>query len=271
MNCPKCNAEIEDGAVFCGNCGYDISSDNIMNTLEENASKTEQKKKALKLKKKNKTEEEPAKKTNWKLIAVIVIIIVIAAAIGAAILLLGSTEGEKVLKNVPIGRDIAYAETKTDKDFTTVSKYDAMKDINSFDSICESLTGIKIEGTYLPEWAVAVSTASDGTIDRVTYYDFSQLHKTWKGYRAKGEIKTTEIEYGMSEKAVERKLGFKPYTIIKDIDNTSTYVYRYYYSDDVTGNDVVVNYSVVFNDIDGNVKNVYTSTIDYNGFMFSAE
>lgn len=271
MNCPKCNSELEEGAVFCGSCGYDISSDNIMNTLEEHASKTEYKKKNQKKKKNDDTEEKPKKNIKWKLIAAVVIIIVIAVAIGAAIMLLGRSEGEKVLGNVPIGRDIAYAETKTDKDFTTVSKFEAMKKINSFDSICESLSGIKIEGTYLPEWAVAVSTGDDSTINKVVYYDFSQLHKSWKGYRTKGEIKITEIEYGMSEKAVERKLGFKPYTIIKDIDNTSTYVYRYYYPDEATGNDVVVNFSVVFNDIDGNVKNVEASAVEYTGVIFSVE
>ena len=44
MKCPKCNAEIPNGAGFCGNCGEDLSSDNIINTLEESAAETAPKK-----------------------------------------------------------------------------------------------------------------------------------------------------------------------------------------------------------------------------------
>lgn len=280
MKCPKCNAEIPNGAGFCGNCGEDLSSDNIINTLEESAAETAPKKSkeraaAPKNKNKKKTEqtsgEQQSKKKGIKVKIVLAVILVIAvlAAVLWGISYFGTSEGEKVLKNVPIGRDIAYAETKTGKDFTTVSKYDSMKELSSFGSICEADNGIKVEGTHVPEWAVTVSLAADNTIDRVTYYDFSQLQKTWKGHHESAEISVDAVEYGMSEKEVERKLGFKPYTIIKGIDNTSTYVYRYYYSDEMNGNDVVVNYFVVFNDIDGSVKNVYASKLSYNAFMLS--
>ena len=173
------------------------------------------------------------------------------------------------IKQVTIVDNVISGKLKDGKDFSTVSKYDSMKELSSFGSICEADNGIKVEGTHVPEWAVTVSLAADNTIDRVTYYDFSQLQKTWKGHHEPAEISVDAVEYGMSEKEAERKLGFKPYTIIKGIDNTSTYVYRYYYSDEMNGNDVVVNYFVIFNDIDGSVKNVYASKLSYNAFMLS--
>lgn len=280
MNCPKCGKENPEGAAFCGGCGYDFSSDSIMNALEdtvseEKSSKKEPKKQRSAAKKTKKAQDDPDNKKKSKLklkiILAAVAVVIIAAAIFVLLMLFSSTEGEKVLKNVPIGRDIAYAETKINRSFTTVSKYDALNTLGGFDSVCESDSGLRVEGTHFPEWAVAVSLAEDDTISRVAYYDFSVLQKNWKGHHSSDELTSAFIEYGMSEKAVERKMGFKPYTIIKEIDNTVTYVYRYYYSDDVTGNDAVCNYFVVFNDVDKSVKDVYSTRIDYCGFMLGTD
>ena len=53
MDCPKCKAVVENGAAFCTNCGYDFSSDNIIETLDKSAEnkKAEKKVKAVKEKK----------------------------------------------------------------------------------------------------------------------------------------------------------------------------------------------------------------------------
>lgn len=276
MKCPECGKDNPEGTAFCG-CGYDFSSDSIMNTLDEEPPEEEKKqKKRRQTKKKAKKARDDAdnkKKSRLKLkiILAVAAAVIIAAAILVLLILFSSTEGEKVLKNVPIGRDIAYAETKINRSFTTVSKYSALNSLCDFDNVCESESGLRVEGNHFPEWAVTVSLAEDNTISRVAYYDFSVLQKSWKGHRSSGELDSGFIEYGMSEKAVERKMGFKPYTIAKEIDNTVTFVYRYYYSDDVTGNDVVCNYYVVFNDVDESVKNVYSSEIDYRGLMLGTD
>ena len=63
MKCTKCGFENEDGAAFCGGCGEDLSSENIMNTLDENAKKTEKKpKKNRKAKKEKAPDAEKALK-----------------------------------------------------------------------------------------------------------------------------------------------------------------------------------------------------------------
>lgn len=280
MKCPKCGKDNPEGSAFCGECSYDFSSDSIMNALEEtvpeekNPQKESKKHRPSVKKVKNtqdSTEDKKKSKLKLKIILAAVAVAVVAAAIIILLVLFSSTEGEKVLKNVPIGRDIAYAETKIDRSFTTVSKYDALNVLGGFDSVCESDSGLRVEGTHFPEWAVTVALAEDDTINRVAYYDFSVLQKSWKGHHSSDELTSAFIEYGMSEKAVERKMGFKPYTIIKEIDNTVTYVYRYYYSDDVTGNDAVCNYFVVFNDVDKSVKDVYSTRIDYCGFMLGTD
>lgn len=270
MKCPKCGAENKDGAGFCEVCSFDLSADNIMKALDDG---TEKKSKKLKKAKKDKSEKpaEGGRKIKIKVILAAAALIIAAVAVWVLITVFSSTEGEKVMNNIPIGRDIAYAESKTGKSFTLISKYDAMPKIGEFNNICESEKGLKIEGLHLPEWAVAVTVGDDKTISRVIYYDFSQLQKSWKGCRRSEEIPETIIEYGMPEKTVERAMGFKPYTIIKEIDNTSTYVYRYYYPDEETGNDVVCNYYIVFSDLDGSVTDVYANELDYGSFMLTVK
>ena len=43
MKCPNCGFENEEGAAFCGGCGEDLSSENIMNALDESAKQTDAK------------------------------------------------------------------------------------------------------------------------------------------------------------------------------------------------------------------------------------
>lgn len=274
MKCPNCGFENEEGAAFCGGCGENLSSENIMNTLDESAKKTEKDSAKKKKQKKNKAEaaeggEKAAKRNKVKAVFIAAVILVLIAAAAMLVLMNMPSEGEKVLKNVPIGRNLAYAEAKTETEFLTVSKYDAVNELGDFSNICEANLTIKIEGVSFPEWAIAVSLANDETIDRVTYYDFSQLQKNWKGHHSPKMIDQSVVEYGMKRKAVDRALGFTPYSIIKGIDNTVTNVYRYYYSDEATGNDVVCNFYVVFNDVDESVKNVYVNELDYIRFMIS--
>ena len=277
MKCPNCGFENEEGAAFCGGCGEDLSSENIMNALDESAKQTDAKAEKRSGKKKKRKEkaadggDAAVKKSKVKPVLIAAAVIIVLAAAAMFVLMNMPSEGEKVLKNVPIGRNLAYAEAKTETDFTKVSKYDAVNKLDDFDDICEGNLTIKIEGVSFPEWAISVSLANDETIDRVTYYDFSQLQKNWKGHHSSKKIELTAVEYGMKRKAVDRALGFTPYSIIKGIDNTVTNVYRYYYSDETSGNDVVCNYCVVFNDVDESVKNVYVNELDYIGFMTSVE
>ncbi|MGN1306023.1 MAG: zinc ribbon domain-containing protein [Oscillospiraceae bacterium] len=276
MKCPKCGFENEDGAAFCGGCGEDLSSENIMSALDESAKQTEARsaKKSGKKKKQKKDKaadgaEKVEKKSKVKAILIAAALLLVLAVAAMLILMNMPSEGEKVLKNVPIGRNLAYAEAKTEETFAKISKYDAVNRFGDFDNICEGNLTIKVEGVSFPEWAIAVTLATDETIDRVTYYDFSALQNNWKGHHSSEKIELTAVEYGMKRKAVDRVLGFTPYSIIKGIDNTVTNVYRYYYSDETTGNDVVCNFCVVFNDVDECVKNVYVNELDYIGFMTS--
>ena len=278
MDCPKCKAAVENSAAFCTNCGYDFSSDNIIDTLDKSVSESKEKKikekkekrYLLNFKKKAEKADENAKKRRLIIVRAVLItaaVLIIFAAFVVIASLIKSNEGIKTLDNIPIGRDLAYAESKTGKDFVLISRHTAVADICEFDGIYESDKVVKSEGVNLPEWAVTVQLGDDQSIQKASYYDFAVLQNGWKGQSCSEEIGIDVVEYGMTEKEVERKLGFKPYVVIKDIDNTITYIYRYYYSDTLTGDDVVCNYCVIFNDVDGNVKDVFVREIEYKHVM----
>lgn len=275
MNCPKCGAEIPDDAAFCGNCACDISQALTEQKCAEDKTEPEKKKTALRFGgKKKKSDKKDKPENNKKLLRIVIAAVVVIAIVAVIIYVLSVfsvSAGEKVTRNVPLGRDIDYVETKAGVDFTTASKYASLKNVASYDYVCESDNGIKIDGIHLPEWTVMLGLSGDKTVNRVVYYDFSQLQKSWKGDQHKEEIASGTVIYGMKESAVGKALGMKPYTIIKDIDNTSTYVYRYCYPEAETGNTIVCNYFVVFDDIDGTVKDVHSSVIDYCGTMLKVQ
>ena len=281
MKCPKCIAAVENGAAFCTSCGYDFSSDNIMNALDTDTNdkkaskekKVKEKKTLKSLFKGKKTDKADENAKKRKLIIVRAVLITAAVLlVTAGIIVIGSliksNEGINTLDNIPIGRDLAYAESKTGKDFVLISRHNALAEICEFDGVFESENSVKTDGVSLPEWVVTVELGEDDSINKASYYDFAALENSWKGNSSSREIAIEEIEYGMREKDVKKKLGFDPYIVIKDIDNTVTYIYRYYYNDTLTGDDVVCNYCVVFNDVDGNVKDVYVRKIDYKRVLF---
>lgn len=280
MDCPKCKAVIENGAAFCTHCGYDFSADNIMDTLDksENVKKENKKpnkkntkKSIFNFGKKSDKNDESAKKRRTIILKAVLITAAAMILIGAIVVLasvIKSNEGVNTLDNIPIGRDLAYVESKTGKDFVLISRHTAVKDICEFDGILESEKAVRCDGVNLPEWAVTVEIGEDKAVNKAVYYNFTAVQDGWKGNYSSSQIETEVIEYGMTEKDVEKKLGFKPYIIIKDIDNTVTYIYRYYYTDTLTGDDVVCNYCVIFNDVDGNVKDVYVRDVNYKKTMF---
>lgn len=207
----------------------------------------------------------------FKLILIIAVIAIVVAAILYLIALFNSGEGEKLAKKIPIGRNIEYAEKQTGVTFSETSQYNQLEKILDFDYVYECNKSVKISGVTLPEWVIMITKNPDGLIETVTYYDFAQLQKSWKGYKTNKLIENTDVQYGMSALEVKNALGVKPYYIETGIDNSVTYVYRYYFVDPETNNDVVMNYYVVFNDVNDSVKLVYSKEIDFTAYLLRVE
>lgn len=277
MRCPECNNEINDNEVFCSNCGAEIIDNDVNESISEEADKVKKDKKSSGIKKK-KSESNAEKKLSLKTIlriagvaAAIILIIIIIVCVSLSI---KASKGRKIFDSVPLGRDIDIIESDTGVAFISGenSLYGALNHIADYDYICESEDDVEVSGIKLPEWAVILRKNADNTVTEAVLYNFCNVKHNWMGDKMASNIETSVIQFGASQKSAERALGLKPYTIIKESgENTSTYVYRYHYVDDVTGNTVVKNFYIVVSDVDNQVKDVYDNQLDYLKLILQAE
>ena len=271
MICPDCGKEINDNDIFCGNCGAEIVNIDVPIPTDGAASHEKKGRRSSKHK------SEDNKKTfiiavrvigAAILIAVIIIIIVcVSASIKAS-------EGRKIFDSVPLGRDIDIIESTTGTAFIggESSFYGALNHIADYDYICESEKSVNVGGIEVPEWAVLLRKSDGGSVGEAVLYNFYTVKHNWMGSKAASNIETSVINFGDSLKSAERTLGLKPYTIIKEsTSNTSTYVYRYHYVDNESGNTIVKNFYVVVSDVDNQVKDVRDEQLDYLKLILQAE
>lgn len=271
MNCPECGKEINDNELFCDYCGAEI----LTGIPSENS---ETKKKKLKKQNLPKNEEEKSDRKNKLVLAariagiavIAAVIIIIIAAVSASI---KASEGRKIFDKTPLGRDIEIIATETGAMFANgkSSAYGALNHIADYDYICESENSVNVSGIELPEWAVLLKK-SGNTVDEATLYNFALLKHNWMGSKTAEDIDKAVIEFGTTIKKAENKIGLKPYTIIKEsTENTSTYVYRYHYTDAETGNTVVKNIYIVVSDVDNQVKDARVEQLDYLKLILQAD
>lgn len=249
MNCPNCDAVVAEGVQFCPNCGNDLLS----NSTEPGKSPS----------------KKPKKKLNFKIIFVGIIVVFIIVAIIIILSVFSGNKGEKIAENLSdnIGKSIAMTEKNVHIELSETSDYSILKSIVDYDYVIEADSSIKVEGINLPKWAVFVEKDSNDKTEKVTYYDFKVLEKDWKGVKSSKLIDTNTIEYGMNTKEVEKLIPIKPLAIVRTNDDTTEYIYKYYFTDEKDKNEKAYYFKVDF-DIDNNVKNITSKENDYVSFIF---
>lgn len=267
MRCKECGSEVAENDVFCGSCGAEI----IPGAADERESDAVQEERdAEKKKSSRKKKKESGDRKKAVIAARIFVVLVIAAVIifiiVYAVISARSAEGRRIFDKMPLGRDVEKISADTGEQFITGenSLYGALNYIADYDYLCESEKNTAVGGIMVPEWAVLLSEDGAGNIDRATLYNFYILKHNWMGEKSAERIDISSVEFGMKAKEAERRLGLKPYAIVKNsTDNTETYTYRYHYTDEESGNNRVMNFYVVISDVDGQVKNVYDEQLDY--------
>ena len=266
MRCPECGYEVAENDVLCRSCGAELT-ESVEKAAPEQDVPLESEKKKIK----NSTGEKKKNSVNKRkliliAIAAAVVILIIVIIIVSVVVSVKAAKGRKVFDKVPLGRNVAMIEAETGEVFTNgeSSPYGALNYIADYDHICESEKSVDVDGINLPEWAVLLSENYSGNIDKASFYNFSVLKYSWMGEKMAAKIESSAVEYGMKIKSAERSLGLKPYVIVKENEgNTSTYAYRYHYTDSVSGNNCVMNFYVVVDDSDGKVKDAYDEQLDY--------
>ncbi|MBQ5334023.1 MAG: zinc ribbon domain-containing protein [Oscillospiraceae bacterium] len=280
MICKKCGSECPDGNIFCEACGAELDAPVLPENVDDKGHMKKQAKpkkekapkprKPKKEKKQRTAEEKAALAKKLKaggiclaLIAVIVIIVIITQ-------LLGSNDGYNAAQKIPVGRNVAFAESETGLTFSEKSTNGMINNMTSFDYICISDKTTKVSGSEQPRWVILLTVGEDDIITAVEYYDFTQLKLNWKGRKMAEMLDQNSLDYGMSIKNVNKKLGLKPYYIKRTVSNDSTYCYRYFYTDPDEGYDRAYNYYVEFSDVEMAVKNVNYREINYAATILAA-
>ncbi len=281
MKCPECGKDINDNDVFCGNCGAEIIYNTVGtdgdNTEKSESAEADEIKEAKRhpVKKKEKGGKGGKKKGVMavRIVGIAVIIAVIIIVIICVTISIKSAVGRKIFDSVPLGRNIDIIESETGTAFISgkSSAYGALNHIADYDYISESAKSVNVGGIELPEWAVVLRKNSGGDIGEAVLYNFYVIKHNWMGSKTADNIERAVIKYGDSQRKAEKALGLKAYTILKESEeNTSTYVYRYHYTDSETGNTIVKNFYVVVSDVDNKVVDVRDEEVDYLKMILQA-
>lgn len=278
MRCPECGGEINENDIICSGCGAEIinTSEAYYEEPEEDAEVGNPKR--VKKAAKNGTDKNKRKKF---IIAVrigaiallLAIVIVLWAVISGSVRM---SKGRKIFDAVPLGRNAEFIATQTGGDFAAAggSEYGALNYMaGNYNYVCEAEKAVTVDGIPLPEWTVLLREKGDA-VTEAKLYNFGVLKHGWMGERTADMIEpTAAVEFGIPVKKAEQSLGLKPYVIIKESErNTSTYVYRYHYTDSATGSNCVRNLYVVANDADGGkVGGAYDEQLDYLGLILEAD
>jgi len=257
--------------------------DTIENSEIENETKSEKKpvkktpdsKKVKPIENEINTEKKPIKKTldsqKVKLVKIIAISIISLVVIIIGVIIftaLFGNNGEKVADKLgadklgaKIGSEIVVAEKNAKVHLAIDSASKALNKQGDFDYIYESDKLIKVDGIKVPKWAIKV-VMKDKEVFSVSYRNFNEQKKSYKGEKLKKPITSSKIEIGMTLGNVKELFGISPLSITY-FEDTTEYRYMYYFINedkDEERSEIIVSF-----DDDMNVSKVENVDLSKNG------
>ncbi len=219
------------------------------------------------------TEGGSAKKRKFRpsrrLIAAIVLTlaVVIAVIIGVNQYRKWRNDGERYAQNLSeqIGVSPKTAEKYAKLKLSDASAFpyiNMVMEQKGYSYVYESSETVSVSGVAIPEWVVLI-TVDNATVSEVVYYDYKELGKYGNGTRTKDHVSATGIVSGMDSALVQEYTGFAPLCTRYEKDVTTEY-YKYYYTDQNTGN--VVCYVLTVEYAEGAVP---VATETQNHFLLS--
>lgn len=237
-------------------------STNLKNTSKKNSSANHTKKK-----KRRKV------KLSQKGLATIVIFVLILLAI--LITLISSFVNKNSIDrvynklNLSIGKSISEIEKTTKVEFNQSASSDTLSNLIKFNYIAEPTVTTKVCGTSLPKWVAYAKVNKSGNTTHFTIYDFTILEDSILGVKVK-EPPQTDTLIGTSDDTLIDTLGIKPYIYLISQDDSKQYIFRYYYNDSTSFNDVSVQ-MVIDIDTNGTVTDVSTNEINFISDVLSTQ
>ncbi len=281
MKCPNCGCNMGSATKFCTSCGFDFSAppveepqieidedkkteDSTENTGNDiNDSSVKKKRHGKKEKKsKKKSEKKPRKKfisaRTGMIIALIVILFAIFISV-FAIVVTGRGNGKRVYDKLSskIGSTITSAEKSASIELMRNSNYKFIPNIEEFNYIYECENTVLINGVHIPEWAIFCTEGKGGILSTVKYYDFSVMRNNPNGSKSDSHIDFHDMKNnGKTKSDIDRELSITPFVTISSDDGTVKYVYKYYYID-IESRDEISYYVTITFDSDGGISDIY--------------
>ncbi len=257
MICPFCDTPIDDNSLCCPNCGKPLDNKGAAKaTVKDNTPKGVNKQQTVQM---------------LKAVGIIaaIVLLIVGVVIIFTVLIFGS-KGKKsadALAN-QLGRSIERAEADTGFELEGASMYDSvLKKVVPYNFILESDKKVKVDGMVLPSWVVFIVTNSENKIQEVIFYDFSIQQTNWKGEKRGEKFDEGKLTYGDKIKTVSNQLGISPLMIRYSNNDTTQYIYKYYYVDKESKNEIA--YSMTINyDLEGAMENYNVTEVDYISYMF---
>lgn len=237
-------------------------STNLKNINKNNSSENNAKKK-----KKHKV------KLSQKGLATIVIFVLILLAIFVTLIssFINKNSIDKVYAklNLNIGKSISKIEKTTKVEFNQSASNDVLSNLIKFNYIAEPTVTTKVCGKSLPKWVAYAKVNKSGDTTQFTIYDFTILEDSILGVKVK-EPPQTDTLIGTSDDILIDTLDIKPYIYLISQDGSKQYVFRYYYNDSTSFNDVSVQ-MVINIDTNGTVTDVSTNEINFISDVLSIQ
>lgn len=279
MKCPNCGCNMGSATKFCTSCGFDFSAppveepqididenkkteDSKENTENDSSSKKKKHRHRKKEKKSESSEKKPRVRfisaRTGMIIAIIVILFAILAGVFAMVVI-GRGNGKRVYDklNSKLGSTVTSAEKSAGIELMRNSNYKFIPNIEDFNYVYECENTVLINGVHIPEWAIFCTEDKGGILSTVKYYNFSVMRNNPNGSKSDSHIDfQTMKNTGKTKSNLDSELSITPFVTISSDDGTVKYVYKYYYTD-IESHDEISYYATITFDSDGGISDVY--------------
>ncbi|MCC8068254.1 MAG: hypothetical protein LIO71_00575, partial [Ruminococcus sp.] len=181
---------------------------------------------------------------------VIFILIILAIVITLVTSFMNKNNIDRVSSRLDLsmGKSISEIEKTAKVEFNQSASNAILSNLIKFNYIAEPTVTTRVCGVSLPRWVVYAKTNKSGNTTQFTIYDFTTLEDNILGMKVKEPIEIQDL-IGTSADSLKDVLDIDPYISIMLEDGSKQYIFRYYYKDSTSTNDVSIQLCI---DVDVN-------------------
>ena len=168
-------------------------------------------------------------------------ILIVSGVIAAAVLIISLSifiahrrnDGMRYARKLStaIGAQMSSAQDAVSIDLHGQSSYPVLNaQLGDGTQIAESRKQCKVQGVYLPEWAIFCKP-SDQRLNAVVYYNYELLEDNALGKERKSYLDKTTVQQGTDIENAESIMNLEPYSVTFALDGSQIREYRYCYKD----------------------------------------